>query len=83
MVADVANIGQGIDVVPSCFSQEVILPRPTHEKLREIGVPQFLSKLYEIVDDPNTDYLVQWGFDGQSFVVHDANAFCDYSSQVL
>uniref|UniRef100_A0A7N0TMY3 HSF-type DNA-binding domain-containing protein n=1 Tax=Kalanchoe fedtschenkoi TaxID=63787 RepID=A0A7N0TMY3_KALFE len=75
----VANVGQGIDVVPSCFSQEVIiLPRQTHEKLREIGVPQFFSKLYEIVDDPNTDYLVQWGFDGQSFLVHDANAFCDF-----
>uniref|UniRef100_A0A7N0V6J5 HSF-type DNA-binding domain-containing protein n=1 Tax=Kalanchoe fedtschenkoi TaxID=63787 RepID=A0A7N0V6J5_KALFE len=79
MAAEVATIGQGTDVVPSFLPQDqVILSRQMHGKLRDKSVPQFLSKIYEIVDNPNTDYLVQWGFDGKSFVVHDANAFCQF-----
>uniref|UniRef100_J3LSR3 HSF-type DNA-binding domain-containing protein n=1 Tax=Oryza brachyantha TaxID=4533 RepID=J3LSR3_ORYBR len=50
------------------------LPRPM-EGLGEAGPPPFLSKTYEVVDDPSTDTVISWGFAGNSFVVWDANAF--------
>eukprot|EP00887_Chlorella_sp_A99_P007521 scaffold2.g7521.t1 len=31
--------------------------------------PPFLTKTYELVDDPSTDATVSWGADGQSFIV--------------
>jgi len=33
------------------------------------GVPPFLTKTYELVDDPSTDSVVSWGSDNASFVV--------------
>ena len=50
------------------------LPRPM-EGLGEVGPTPFLTKTYDVVDDPNTDTVVSWGFAGNSFVVWDANAF--------
>ncbi|TKV91401.1 hypothetical protein SEVIR_9G094300v4 [Setaria viridis] len=50
------------------------LPRPM-EGLGEAGPTPFLTKTYDVVDDPNTDTVVSWGFAGNSFVVWDANAF--------
>ncbi|KAL6636915.1 hypothetical protein ACP70R_024487 [Stipagrostis hirtigluma subsp. patula] len=50
------------------------LPRPM-EGLGEAGPPPFLTKTYDVVDDPATDTVVSWGFAGTSFVVWDANAF--------
>ncbi|CAL4919013.1 unnamed protein product [Urochloa decumbens] len=50
------------------------LPRPM-EGLGEVGPTPFLTKTYDVVDDPNTDTVVSWGFAGHSFVVWDANAF--------
>ncbi|GJQ15027.1 hypothetical protein GpartN1_g6818.t1 [Galdieria partita] len=35
----------------------------------------FLSKLYELVDDPNTTNLVSWMDSGDSFMVHRPNEF--------
>lgn len=32
-------------------------------------IPQFLSKTYELVDDPSLDYIISWGKVGHSFVV--------------
>jgi len=31
--------------------------------------PPFLTKTYELIDDPSTDTIVSWGADGSSFVV--------------
>jgi heat shock transcription factor, other eukaryote len=50
------------------------LPRPM-EGLAEDGPPPFLTKTFDVVDDPNTDTVVSWGLAGNSFVVWDANAF--------
>ncbi|WVZ60523.1 hypothetical protein U9M48_010533 [Paspalum notatum var. saurae] len=50
------------------------LPRPM-EGLGEAGPTPFLTKTYDVIDDPNTDTIVSWGFAGTSFVVWDANAF--------
>ncbi|NP_001335364.1 Heat stress transcription factor A-2a [Zea mays] len=50
------------------------MPRPM-EGLGEVGPTPFLTKTYDVVDDPNTDTIVSWGFAGTSFVVWDANAF--------
>ncbi|KAK3146120.1 hypothetical protein QOZ80_3BG0261860 [Eleusine coracana subsp. coracana] len=55
---------------------ELLLPRPM-EGLGESGPPPFLTKTYDVVDDPNTDTVVSWGFAGHSFVVWDANAFAN------
>ncbi|KAK3149375.1 hypothetical protein QOZ80_3AG0216580 [Eleusine coracana subsp. coracana] len=52
------------------------LPRPM-EGLGEAGPPPFLTKTYDVVDDPDTDTVVSWGFAGNSFVVWDANAFAN------
>ncbi|PUZ37070.1 hypothetical protein GQ55_9G088400 [Panicum hallii var. hallii] len=52
------------------------LPRPM-EGLGEVGPTPFLTKTYDVVDDPNTDTVVSWGFAGHSFVVWDANAFAN------
>ncbi|GJM96578.1 hypothetical protein PR202_ga13431 [Eleusine coracana subsp. coracana] len=47
------------------------------EGLGEAGPPPFLTKTYDVVDDPDTDTVVSWGFAGNSFVVWDANAFAN------
>eukprot|EP00301_Raphidiophrys_heterophryoidea_P026831 c9346_g1_i2.p1 GENE.c9346_g1_i2~~c9346_g1_i2.p1 ORF type:complete len:212 (-),score=51.30 c9346_g1_i2:509-1144(-) len=39
-------------------------------------VPAFLSKTYDLVDDPNTDHIVCWSESGLSFVIHDTGLFC-------
>jgi len=52
------------------------LPRPM-EGLGEVGPTPFLTKTYDVVDDPNTDTVISWGFAGHSFVVWDANAFAN------
>jgi hypothetical protein len=32
--------------------------------------PPFLTKTYDLVDDPGTDPVVSWGSQGTSFIVH-------------
>ncbi|GAB2272226.1 Heat stress transcription factor A-3 [Dionaea muscipula] len=46
------------------------LPRPL-ECLQGIPVPPFLSKTYELVDNPSLDSIISWGAAGESFVVSD------------
>ncbi|KAL2934557.1 Heat stress transcription factor A-6b [Bienertia sinuspersici] len=50
------------------------MPRPK-EGLHEMGPPPFLTKTYEMVDDPRTDHIVSWNRGGHSFVVWDSYAF--------
>lgn len=50
------------------------VPRPM-ERLREIGPPPFLTKTFDIVEDPATDHVVSWSSTNNSFVVWDINEF--------
>ncbi|XP_061366998.1 heat stress transcription factor A-7a-like isoform X2 [Gastrolobium bilobum] len=49
-------------------------PQPM-EGLHEIGPPPFLTKTFDVVDDPITDHVVSWSRGGASFVVWDPHAF--------
>ncbi|KAK4742797.1 hypothetical protein SAY87_000798 [Trapa incisa] len=51
-----------------------MVPGPM-EGLHEVGPPPFLTKTYDIVDDPSTDKVISWSPSGSSFVVWDPNAF--------
>ena len=50
------------------------VPQPV-EGLHDQGPPPFLSKTFEIVDDPGTNTVVSWSRAGSSFVVWDPHAF--------
>ncbi|KAK6139916.1 hypothetical protein DH2020_026361 [Rehmannia glutinosa] len=43
-------------------------PKPM-ESLHETPIPPFLSKTYDLVDDPSLDHIISWGEKGNSFVV--------------
>ncbi|CAB4261588.1 unnamed protein product [Prunus armeniaca] len=45
------------------------------EKLYDQGPPPFLTKTYDIVDDPTTNDIVSWSRDNNSFVVLDPQKF--------
>jgi len=49
-------------------------PQP-REGLHENGPPPFLTKTYDIVDDPSTNHIVSWSTGNNSFVVWDPQAF--------
>ncbi|XVE77829.1 hypothetical protein DITRI_Ditri13aG0093800 [Diplodiscus trichospermus] len=49
-------------------------PRPM-EGLHDSGPPPFLTKTFDMVDDPNTNYIVSWSRGGSSFVVRDPHSF--------
>ncbi|XP_078437201.1 heat stress transcription factor A-2b-like [Wolffia australiana] len=49
-------------------------PRPI-EGLHELGPPPFLTKTFDMVEDPATDSIVSWSASGTSFVVWDPHAF--------
>ena len=49
-------------------------PQPM-EGLHETGPPPFLTKTYDIVDDPSTNHIVSWSKGNNSFVVWDPQAF--------
>ncbi|KAF5466074.1 hypothetical protein F2P56_016031 [Juglans regia] len=48
------------------------LPR---EGLHGTGPPPFLTKTYDIVDDPSTNHIVSWSRGNNSFVVWDSQTF--------
>ncbi|CAL9102214.1 unnamed protein product [Musa acuminata var. zebrina] len=50
------------------------VPRPL-EALQSAPIPPFLSKTYELVDDPALDAVLSWGPAGRSFVVWDPVEF--------
>mgnify|MGYP000733493335 CR=1 FL=1 len=39
------------------------------------GPPPFLTKTYEMVDDPHTDHIVSWSDNNNSFVVWNVSHF--------
>ncbi|KAK4366261.1 hypothetical protein RND71_014141 [Anisodus tanguticus] len=45
------------------------------EGLHEVGPPPFLSKTYEIVEDPSTDEVISWSRARNSFIVWDSHKF--------
>ncbi|MQL92237.1 hypothetical protein Taro_024861 [Colocasia esculenta] len=49
-------------------------PRPM-AGLNQAGPPPFLTKTFEMVEDPETDAVVSWSSGRNSFVVWDAHAF--------
>lgn len=49
-------------------------PQPM-ERLHENGSPPFLTKTYDIVDDPSTNHIVSWSIGNNSFVGWDPQAF--------
>ncbi|KAL6894249.1 hypothetical protein ACP4OV_008347 [Aristida adscensionis] len=49
-------------------------PRPM-DGLNDGGPPPFLSKTYDMVDDPTTDAVVSWSSTNNSFIVWDPNVF--------
>ncbi|XVF21704.1 hypothetical protein REPUB_Repub12eG0113400 [Reevesia pubescens] len=52
----------------------VVPPQPM-EGLHDSGPPPFLTKTFDMVDDPNTNNIVSWSRGGSSFVVRDLNSF--------
>lgn len=50
------------------------LPKPM-EGLHEIGPPPFLTKTFEMVEDPETDSIVSWSLNRNSFIVWDYHKF--------
>ncbi|OVA17860.1 Heat shock factor (HSF)-type [Macleaya cordata] len=50
------------------------VPQPL-ECLQGNPIPPFLSKTYDLVDDPLLDKVISWGSNGQSFVVLDPVEF--------
>lgn len=49
-------------------------PRP-REGLHEVGPPPFLTKTFDMVEDPSTDAVVSWSRGRNSFVVWDSHKF--------
>ncbi|KAM3299779.1 hypothetical protein ACQJBY_041001 [Aegilops geniculata] len=56
--------------------EDEALPRPM-EGLHEAGPPPFLTKTYDLVEDPATDQVVSWGRAGNTFVVWDPHVFAE------
>ncbi|MCL7041626.1 hypothetical protein MKW94_021538 [Papaver nudicaule] len=58
------------------ITREDSIPQPQPlECLLGNPVPPFLSKTYDLVDDPSLDKVISWGLNGQSFVVLDPTEF--------
>ncbi|MED6109274.1 hypothetical protein PIB30_031817 [Stylosanthes scabra] len=63
-----------VNVNVSSSSSSVELPKPM-EGLNEAGPPPFLRKTFEMVEDPETDPIVSWSHNRDSFIVWDSHEF--------
>ncbi|RWW85875.1 hypothetical protein BHE74_00005421 [Ensete ventricosum] len=62
---------------PSAAQESLPPPPPPHEGQRAIPTP-FLTKTYQLVDDPCFDDVISWNEDGSTFVVWQPAEFaCD------
>ncbi|XP_015891434.2 heat stress transcription factor A-7a [Ziziphus jujuba] len=64
----------------SSYSQQggelpVMHPPQPMDGLHDVGPPPFLTKTYDMVDDPTTNHIVSWSRGGSSFVVWDPHSF--------
>ncbi|KAE8678716.1 Heat stress transcription factor A-2a [Hibiscus syriacus] len=50
-------------------------PYRPREWLNEVGPPPFLTKIFEMVEDPSTDLVVSWSKARNSFIVWDSHIF--------
>lgn len=53
----------------------VMIPPQPMEGLNDTGPPPFLTKTFDMVDDPSTNRIVSWSRGGGSFVVWDPHTF--------
>ncbi|KAL5770990.1 hypothetical protein ACOSP7_015144 [Xanthoceras sorbifolium] len=60
----------------SSSSTSAALPKPM-EGLNESGPPPFLKKIFEMVEDPETDPVVSWSMNRGSFIVWDSHGFSE------
>ncbi|KAE9609325.1 hypothetical protein Lal_00020412 [Lupinus albus] len=58
----------------SSSSSSNLSPQPM-EGLHEMGPPPFLTKTFDVVEDPSTDSIVSWSINRNSFVVWDSHNF--------
>ncbi|GLT75938.1 hypothetical protein SLA2020_476270 [Shorea laevis] len=58
----------------SSSSSSSMMPQPI-EGLQEVGPPPFLTKTFEMVEDPSTDSVVSWSKARNSFIVWDCHKF--------
>ncbi|KAK7351280.1 hypothetical protein VNO77_10602 [Canavalia gladiata] len=58
----------------SSSTSSTFSPQPM-EGLHEVGPPPFLTKTFEVVEDPSTDSIVSWSKARNSFVVWDSHQF--------
>ncbi|KAE8677121.1 Heat stress transcription factor A-2 [Hibiscus syriacus] len=58
----------------SSSSSSTAIPQP-REWLNEVGPPPFLTKIFEMVEDPSTDSVVSWSKARNSFIVWDSHKF--------
>lgn len=70
-VPTVKFIGEGLSYTSE---PSMAIPRPV-EGLHGISPPPFLTKTYNLVDDPNTNHIVAWSKGNNSFIVWDPEAF--------
>ncbi|XP_043721636.1 heat shock factor protein HSF30-like [Telopea speciosissima] len=66
--------GGGSSPSSSSLSSPAFPPQPM-EGLHDTGPPPFLTKTFEMVEDPSTDSIVSWSRAGNSFVVWDSHMF--------
>ncbi|GLT36371.1 hypothetical protein SLA2020_107540 [Shorea laevis] len=57
------------------LSSSIMLPPQPMEGLHETGPPPFLTKTFDMVEDPGTNHIVSWSRGGTSFVVWDPHSF--------
>ncbi|EOY30411.1 hypothetical protein SCA6_011832 [Theobroma cacao] len=60
----------------SSSSSSDVSPNPI-EGLHESGPPPFLRKTFEMVEDPETDPIVSWSVNRNSFIVWDSHKFSE------
>lgn len=58
----------------SSSSNSTLSPKPM-EGLHEVGPPPFLTKTFDVVEDPSTDPIISWSRARNSFVVWDPHQF--------